>query len=274
MMQALEPRLNAQADQSIRVRALLIGSRIDAKAFRADESLAINPLVIAIPGGGCTVLFRYGVVVFIGLSAEQETEFLERLKPLTSEVRTWPEVEQLSLRIDTNAREGFDSQGGLWLHDSHIQRLQLLAEMLARSTVLSDDEARVAKTFEQIEPLAQNLSKKGRGGRRSKELLQYIGDSLLSQHRMVGRAEVADKPDILWERPDLQGLYLQLEDEFELQERHVALERKFQVISNTAETLLDLLQTQQSQRVEWYIVILIVVEIALTLHELFVSGRH
>ena len=50
MMQALEPRLNAQADQSIRVRALLIGSRIDAKAFRADESLAINPLVIAIPG--------------------------------------------------------------------------------------------------------------------------------------------------------------------------------------------------------------------------------
>ncbi|MGL4186352.1 MAG: RMD1 family protein, partial [Thiotrichaceae bacterium] len=73
---------------------------------------------------------------------------------------------------------------------------------------------------------------------------------------------------------DLQGLYLQLEDEFELQERHVALERKLQVISNTAETLLDLLQTQQSQRVEWYIVILIVVEIALTLYELFVSGRH
>jgi uncharacterized Rmd1/YagE family protein len=54
----------------------------------------------------------------------------------------------------------------------------------------------------------------------------------------------------------------------------VALERKLQVISNTAETLLDLLQTQQSQRVEWYIVILIVVEIALTLYELFVSGRH
>ncbi len=67
---------------------------------------------------------------------------------------------------------------------------------------------------------------------------------------------------------------MQLEDEFELQERHVALERKLQVISNTAETLLDLLQTQQSQRVEWYIVILIVVEIALTLYELFVSGRH
>jgi required for meiotic nuclear division protein 1 len=37
--------------------------------------------------------------------------------------------------------------------------------------------------------------------------------------------------------------------------------------------LLDLLQTQQSHRVEWYITILIVVEIGLTLYELFIKGH-
>ena len=142
------------------------------------------------------------------------------------------------------------------------------------SVTLSDDEARLTKTFEKIEPLAQNLSKQGRVGQKKQELLTYIGDSLLSQQRMVGRAEVADKPDLLWERPELEGLYLRLEDEFELRERHLALERKLQVISNTAETLLDLLQTQQSHRVEWYITILIVVEIGLTLYELFFRGQH
>jgi uncharacterized Rmd1/YagE family protein len=266
--------LHSQTDDSIRVRAALIGSRIDTKPFRADETLAINPLTIAIPGSGCVVLFRYGVVVFFGMSTEQEAAFMERLLPLTQDVRTWPDEESINLRIDPAQLEGVDAQGCLWLHDTSVQRLQLVAEMLARSTVLSDDEARLTKTFEKIEPLAQNLSKQGHVRQKQQELLTYIGDSLLSQQRMVGRAEVADKPDLLWERPELEGLYLRLEDEFELRERHLALERKLQVISNTAETLLDLLQTQRSLRVEWYIVILIVIEIFLTLYELFFRAGH
>ncbi len=265
--------LNQQTDNSIRIRAALIGSRIDTKPFRADETLAINPLTIAIPGNGCVVLFRYGVVVFFGMTTEQETHFMERLLPLTHEPRTWPDEESLHLRIDTHKLEGADATGCLWLHDTTVQRLQLVAEMLARSAVLSDDEGRLTKTFEKIEPLAQNLSKKGSVGQSKQVLLTYIGDSLLSQQRMVGRAEVADKPDLLWERPELEGLYLRLEDEFELRERHLALERKLQVISNTAETLLDLLQTQQSHRVEWYITILIVIEIFLTLYEMFFKGH-
>jgi uncharacterized Rmd1/YagE family protein len=268
-----QPTLNPQANDSIRIREALLGSRIDTKPFRADETLAINPLTIAIPDGGCVVLFRYGVVVFFGMSTAQETQFLERLQPLIQEPHTSPDDELINLRIDTAQLEGVDAQGCLWLHDISVQRLQLVAEMLARSSVLSDDEARLTKTFEKIEPLAQNLRKRGKVGQKKQVLLTYIGDSLLSQQRMVGRAEVADKPDLLWERPELEGLYLRLEDEFELRERHLALERKLQVISNTAETLLDLLQTQQSHRVEWYITILIVVEIGLTLYELFFKGH-
>lgn len=256
----------------ITVRALLLGSRIDTKPFRTDEIVAINPLTLAIPAGGYAVLFRYGVVVFFGMTAEQESALLERLLPLTTDPHTWPDDEKLNLRIEPKAREGMDASGYVCLQDTAIQRLQLVAEMFARSQVLSDDEARVSKTFEQIEPLAKDLGK-GYSRRKIPELLNYIGDSLISQQRAVGRAEVADKPDLLWEKPELEGLYLQLEDEFELRERHLALERKLQVISNTAETLLDLLQTQRSLRVEWYIVLLIVVEIGLNLYELFFQHR-
>lgn len=269
-MNALQVAFNhVGPNETIPVRALLLGSRIDTKPFRADEIVAINPLTLAIPGSGCAVLFRYGVVVFFGITDTQEAELLERIKPLTSEPRTWPDDERLNIRISANAREGVDANGCLWLQDTSIHRLQLVAEMLARSQILSDDEARVAKTFDQIEPLAQNLSHDRRQPH-IKELLRYIGDSLLSQQRMVGRAEVAEKPDLLWERPELEGLYLQLEDEFELRERHLALERKLQLISNTAETLLDLLHARRSLRVEWYIVLLIIFDIILSLYEKFV----
>lgn len=83
---------------------------------------------------------------------------------------------------------------------------------------------------------------------------------------MVGRVEVTEKPELLWEHSELERVYLRLEDEFELHERHVALEHKLELISRTAATLL---QTNRSLRVEWYIVILIVVEIVLTLYDKF-----
>jgi len=50
----------------------------------------------------------------------------------------------------------------------------------------------------------------------------------------------------------------------------LALERKLDLISRTAETLLGLLQDKRTLRVEWYIVILIVVEIVLYVYELVV----
>ena len=89
------------------------------------------------------------------------------------------------------------------------------------------------------------------------------------QHRMVGRAEIGEKPDLIWERPDLERLFLRLEQEYEVRERRHVLEGKLHLISSTAQSLLELRQAQPSLRVEWYIVILIVVEILLTLYELF-----
>ena len=89
---------------------------------------------------------------------------------------------------------------------------------------------------------------------------------------MVGQVEVVDKPELLWEHPELERLYLRLEDEFEIRERHAALQRKFELVSRTAQTALEVLRNRQNLRVEWYIVILIVVEIPLTLYQLFGRG--
>ena len=89
---------------------------------------------------------------------------------------------------------------------------------------------------------------------------------------MAGLVEIGDKPEMLWERADLDRWYARLEDEYELRERSVALERKLDVLSRTAETVLNLLQHRGSLRVEWYIVALIVFEIALSLYEMFGKG--
>jgi uncharacterized Rmd1/YagE family protein len=198
----------------------------------------------------------------------QEAAFLEDLAPFVAEPLVQPETEALDIVVDPTRPEGLD-QTGLAVPEADLARLQVVADILAKSVLLAEQEARVASAFDRIEPLAEQLQRQGRGTRSNQELIRYIGEMLLIQHRTVGRAEVGDKPDILWERTDLERLFQRLDAEYELGERRQALQLKLELIGDTAQTLLDLLQNRRSLRVEWYIVILIVVEIALTLYELF-----
>jgi len=112
------------------------------------------------------------------------------------------------------------------------------------------------------------LAEKGNtpGGRRA--IFKHIGNALLIQHRVSGRVAVAEKPDVVWDRADLERLYARLEDEYELNERAEALERKLSVISKTAEVLTDMIDTKRSLRLEFIIVLLILFEIMITSYQL------
>ena len=74
--------------------------------------------------------------------------------------------------------------------------------------------------------------------------------SLLVQQRVSGRVAVAEKPDVLWEKPELERLYARLEDEYELKERVDALDRKLTVIAETANALTDIIDTRRALRLE------------------------
>jgi uncharacterized Rmd1/YagE family protein len=103
-----------------------------------------------------------------------------------------------------------------------------------------------------------------------KDLVREIGEVMLIRTRMVGRVEVSEKPEITWDDSELDRLYERLATEFELRDRDRALSRKLELISDVASTYLELLDTRKSRRLEWYIVILILVEIVLFVWELVV----
>ncbi|MGA2129123.1 MAG: RMD1 family protein, partial [Xanthobacteraceae bacterium] len=106
-------------------------------------------------------------------------------------------------------------------------------------------------------------------GRRT--ILKHIGNALLVQHRVSGRVAIAEKPDVLWDRPDIERLYARLEDEYELKERVGALGRKLAVISETAQALTDIIDTQRSLRLELIIALLIVLEIVVAFFQIFAA---
>ena len=251
--------------------AVLIADRIDLRSWKAEERLASNPLTVAVPGGGAAVLFRYGVVVFFDVTAEEEATFLGQISGLVGGALAVPETEEVDVRVDPRAREGMRGDRILLASDE-VERLQIVADILSKSVILALYEARMAGSFEVVEPLAVELEQHGRISGRVKELRRYIGGMLLTEHLMVGRFSVAEKPELLWEHHELEGLYLRLEDEFEIKERWADLGRKLDLIGRVAQTLAQLQEARHSLRLELYIVILIVVEILLTVYDLFL--RH
>ena len=260
----MELQLNNRQD--LKARALLLGDRLDLKLFKIADCLATTPLTLQVDAhGGIAVLFRYGVVVFFGVQGLDEVRFVESLKSLLTNAYATPEIEELEIHSGRNSI-GVQS-GAVSLDEITLEKLQLIADALSKNLVLSLYEKKVAGEFDKIEPLAQELATHGKVSAGSKNLLRKIGSMLLIEHRMVGRAEIGDKPETLWNFPHLEGLYASLEDEFELIERQSALDRKLGLISDTAQTLADVWDNKQLHKLEWYVIGLILFEIVISLIE-------
>ncbi len=255
-------------NESFSVRFFLVGERLDLRTLERAECLALNPMTLKVTGGGIAVLFRYGMIVLFNVSPLEEHAFLASLKPFI--IQPLAQIEQESevvyVRPDTT-KEGMIGNN-VTLAKITLERLQLIADIFSKNLILSHYEAEVAKHFDYIEPLAMELKMKGRGGRQVRELLNHIGGVLLSEHKMVGRVATTEKPETLWDHPELERFYLALEDEYEIHDRQIALERKLDLLARTLETALELIHNQHSHRLEWYIIILIIMEVIISIIEL------
>jgi uncharacterized Rmd1/YagE family protein len=273
-------RLPGSGRAGFRAQAVLAGAGIDLAALGSTDRTGAAPLMVEIigsltgnslpatspVGGGVAFLFRYGAVVFFDASTAGITEYLRQIgrhlrQPFPQGER---ETEMLDIRLDATGRETIEGNT-LVLADLSLEKLQLVADIMAKSVSLAHHEKGIERQFERIEPFAVNLDHWGRGGRAARELLHNLGGALLAEHRVVAGTRVDDSPDLLWDHPELERLWARLRDEFEIRERFAALHGKLSLISRTAETALDLLQNRRALRVEWAIVGLIVFEIALTL---------
>jgi required for meiotic nuclear division protein 1 len=266
------PDIAISGKTSFKASAVLLGQRLSLRAWRPADALASNPLAVEVKGGGVAVLFRYGVVVFFDAGPAAAAAFVAEIQPQIGNPYPTPETEEIEVRVDAGTREGM--LGDVVVLDAvTIERLQVIADVLSKSVLLAYYESGIAASVDRIEPLAVELERTGRIRTKSRELLGHIGAALHSEHLMVGRAAVTDKPEILWDVPALEGLHLRLEDEFEIQERYAALEQKLGLITRTAQTLHGILDTRHALRLEWYIIILIVAEIFLSLYDLFIHRR-
>ena len=250
-------------------RALLLGERIDTAGLERSDVISTSPLAFRVGSSGFAVLFRYGGVVLVGLSPIEEDELLRGISPRVAGPSAKIEDEVATIEIAPERDDQVEMGGSISVKDLTPPRLLVIADVLAKNVGLVRDEREVNKVLELIEPIANRLAATGRAPFNRRNMLRLIGQTLLVHHRMSGRIAIEEKPDVLWDRADLERLYARLEDEYELKERASALRHKLQVIEETIRALTDIIDTERSARLEFVIAILIVVEILIAFYDLF-----
>jgi len=243
----------------------IVAERIDIKALAHLPMVAQSPLMVRLPGAGVAAIFRYGAVAFFAEEAGDREWLMASIGPASSGKGDALAEEKATVIVDPETHEG-PVGNAIHIHAADRDRLQLLAEVMSKAAMLSFQERRSAGEFDRIEPLAQDLADDGRFSVRSQELMRAVGNMLLSEHRLTSRAEVMDKPELLWSNSHLEGLHARLEGDYEIIDRAKALERKLATLVRTAETLLETVRYKSSHRVEWYIVALIVMELVVSLY--------
>lgn len=256
-------------------KALLLADKIESRKIINKHISRNEPILLALPDGLCFV-FPFGVIVLINLSEKDEQLLLNYItpylkQPFKSVKNTL--IEMLWVSVKPDATEGvFDNV--VHIKTLSKEHLELIANVLAKSIMLELYEETVASNFEYVEPIAKNLLVKGRLTQNANDLLKHIGGSLLAEHHMVGKIEISEKPGLLWEYAQLDFLYEKLIEEMEISERQKILDRKIELLSRTAQTSLEVLQHKHTNRLEWYIIILIIVSIVLEGYAIFFHGLY
>jgi required for meiotic nuclear division protein 1 len=255
---------------ALTARARLVAERLDPRGLGRATHGVIGPLAVPGEPGAQGFAFRWGAVVSIGASAAGADALVASLAPRLAE-QLADAVEEVA-EIGEGGADAADAQGVIRLRDLSAPRLALVAEMLAKSAALSHQQLLLARSLDRVEPIIRRLATHGRLAVTSGALLRSIGESLAVRTRAAGRVDTRAKPDLLWDYPELEPLHARLDDEWEIDERSEALERKLAMIHETSQTMLSLIEARRSRGLELAVVLLIALELVTGLFGLF-SGH-
>jgi uncharacterized Rmd1/YagE family protein len=214
--------------------------------------------------GGTVFVFPSGSLVFQNVGqAGREAEILRlrRLLPKLSDAQVL--TEEFSVREQAGAPRP-DIEGGVLVVDAlGFERAGVVALTIGQSAALEYYERIVDQMFTETDRLVERLEKDGTMPVFTRKLHRFIGAALGTRSEVLSVLHLFDKPDAAWDDPGADRIYEQLRAEFDLVDRHQAVELKLRSVQDALELVTDIARDKRLVWLEVSIVVLIVLEIAL-----------
>ncbi len=256
------------------LQACYLSSQIDLKKVRDRypgrcQHLS-DPMHMTFGDGKLVCITSFGVMVFWPFDSDVASQAITALKPFVSDRTAVDEVKD-HLVVSTAMNESKVLFDEIWIEeDPSFDQISLISQLLAQSVALEHLENEVDGALDRVQKQVRSLRKRGRLAISDKSVFKSIGFAMDIRHRVLTNLALFDKPDAIWESEELERLYTQLYNHFDLEDRLRTIQRKLTFLSDNTSFLYEFISTRKSHKLEWIIIYLIAFEIALFLgFELF-----
>jgi uncharacterized Rmd1/YagE family protein len=189
---------------------------------------------------------------------------------LTEEFRSDPSLryrDDYTLQVDENARMSVSDDCAVM---PRFERsfADIICFVIAKSAALERIEEKVDQVLDDMEGLISRLSR-GKLSIPDRELARLASTILNFKYSSIAHVMVLDKPEITWEEPEADRLYLTMANIFELNQRYQEIRHKSETLLDITEVFSSLSHARRAARLEWIIIVLILIEIVIFVLEIF-----
>lgn len=250
--------------------ALDLGDDIDIKRLMQEKSSHIEHIRWEEPfkfkyAQGTVYVYSFGAVVGLNVPSNQFNSLVSELDEyvIGNVKHTATEILEVLVNKDTKDREIEISEDRVYVPRIDEGVLSTVAFVLAQSVSLHRIEQKTGLLIDEIEKF---LSEKGKvaKGRKALGLAMKI---LKTRHEILSDVMILDKPDIAWENELYDQLYQKLARYYELSRRYKNVTTKLDHAFEVASVLLEIHSESKANFLEWMIILLFVLEIAMSLIE-------
>jgi len=140
-----------------------------------------------------------------------------------------------------------------------------VSHALALHIKLAVFEQDINKTIDATKELPERLAHDGKIRMSRLEISQLIGDLFIQRNSVNLHTDVLDVPDWFWENSQIEPLYETTRRYLDINKRVDVLNKRLDLLKDMMEILRDQLAKQNESKLEWYIIIIISIQIIVEL---------
>lgn len=213
-------------------------------------------------------MYRFGSIVFFNVEPQRQEEIIDSIRSIVGKPEIVITSEEYGLEVNEGVKNAAKFERAV-VDRLTLDRIELLALVIAQSTALEHFELRVDELLAKSHTIADLLQKAGRMTRRTRSIHRFIGHCMSTNQQLVSSMYLLDKPDETWEDQVLDNLYRDASEMFELKDRYKTVDQKLRMIEGHLEIISNLLAHRKAAFLEWTIIILIAVEVVLFVYDIW-----
>lgn len=215
-------------------------------------------------------IFTFGSIVSWGSGKEKCLEFAKEIKEFGEAPPKDTETDEFTYFYGTPPAKIVEDE--ICLPDRDPLTKLSISYAIAQSVKLETFETSIQKTFNNTKHLPEDLATKGKILLSRREIRKKTGQLFIERSSINLHLDVLDTPEIFWEFPELEPIYKMAAVYLDINTRVEILNYRLNVLHELLEMLGNELNHQHSSRLEWTIILLIIIEVVLTVSRDILSG--